>query len=58
MIAAIAMMPVRRRQVFILHRIHEIPQAEVAERMGITQKLVEKHLRLALRGLRGRQGLC
>lgn len=54
LIAAIDAMPLRRRQVFVLCRIHELPQAEVAERMGITRKMVEKHLQLAARGLRRR----
>lgn len=46
--AAIERMPCRRQQVFILHKIHELPQAEVARRMGIGLKAVERHLRLAL----------
>lgn len=41
-------MPCRRQQVFILHKIHELPQAEVAQRMGIGLKAVERHLRLAM----------
>ncbi|MCF3479142.1 sigma-70 family RNA polymerase sigma factor [Stenotrophomonas maltophilia] len=41
-------MPCRRQQVFILHKIHELPQAEVARRMGIGLKAVERHLRLAM----------
>ncbi|MEX5404477.1 RNA polymerase sigma factor [Stenotrophomonas sp. WED208] len=44
----IARMPCRRQQVFILHKIHELPQAEVAQRMGIGLKAVERHLRLAM----------
>lgn len=46
--ATIERMPCRRQQVFILHKIHELPQAEVARRMGIGLKAVERHLRLAL----------
>jgi RNA polymerase sigma factor (sigma-70 family) len=46
--AAIERMPCRRQQVFILHKIHELPQAEVARRMGIGLKAVERHLRLAM----------
>lgn len=46
--AAVQAMPRRRRQVFILHKIHALPQAEVAQRMGIGLKAVERHLRLAM----------
>ncbi|OBU47852.1 RNA polymerase sigma factor [Stenotrophomonas maltophilia] len=48
LIATVSTMPCRRRQVFILHKIHEVPQAEVAQRMGIGLKAVERHLRLAM----------
>lgn len=46
--STIERMPCRRQQVFILHKIHELPQAEVARRMGIGLKAVERHLRLAM----------
>lgn len=46
--ATIERMPCRRRQVFILHKIHALPQADVAQRMGIGLKAVERHLRLAM----------
>ncbi|WP_338141130.1 sigma factor-like helix-turn-helix DNA-binding protein, partial [Stenotrophomonas geniculata] len=32
----------------ILHKIHALPQADVAQRMGIGLKAVERHLRLAM----------
>ena len=54
--AAIRAMPCRRQQVFILHRIHDVPQAQVAHRMGIGLKAVERHLRLAM--LDCRRGLA
>lgn len=44
--AAIAALPPRCREVFVLHKIHEIPQGEVALRLDISLKTVEKHLRL------------
>lgn len=50
-------MPCRRQQVFILHKIHELPQAEVAQRMGIGLKAVERHLRLAMADCRLHAGL-
>lgn len=46
--ATIERMPCRRQQVFILHKVHDVPQAEVARRMGIGVKAVERHLRLAM----------
>lgn len=48
LVAAIRAMPLRRRQVFVLYKIHQLPQAEVARRMDISLKMVEKHLRLAM----------
>lgn len=41
---AIAAMPARRQTVFVMHKIHEMPHAEVALRLGISRKAVEKHL--------------
>ncbi len=34
--------------VFVMHKVHELPQAEVAARLGISLKTVEKHLRLGM----------
>lgn len=53
--AAIAALPPRCREVFVLHKIHEIPQGEVAARLDISPKTVEKHLRLG--GLACRRAL-
>ncbi|MFT4045630.1 MAG: RNA polymerase sigma factor [Solimonas sp.] len=44
----IAAMPPRRREVFVMHKLHELPQAEVAARLGISLKMVEKQLRLGM----------
>ena len=49
---AIEQLPERCQMVFIMHKIHELPQAEVAVRMGISLKTVEKHLRLGLAACR------
>ena len=46
--AAISHLPPRCQAVFIMHKLHEIPQAEVAERLGISLKTVEKHLRVGM----------
>lgn len=49
---AIAELPPRCQMVFVMHKIHELPQAEVAAQMGISLKTVEKHLRLGLAACR------
>ncbi|MFL9924108.1 RNA polymerase sigma factor [Herbaspirillum lusitanum] len=45
---AIESLPPRCREVFVLHKIHEWPQAEVADYLGISIKTVEKHMRIAV----------
>jgi RNA polymerase sigma-70 factor (ECF subfamily) len=45
---AIESLPPRCRDVFVLHKIHEWPQAQVAAHLGISIKTVEKHMRTAL----------
>ncbi len=42
------------RAVFVLHRLEEIPHAEIARRMGISVSMVEKHIAAALVQLRKR----
>lgn len=53
--AAIADLPPRCQQVFVMHKVHELSQQEVADQMGISLKAVEKHLRLGM--IRCRAGL-
>jgi len=48
LIAAISRLPPRCQAVFIMHKLHEVPQAEVAQRLGISLKTVEKHLRVGM----------
>jgi len=45
----IASMPGQTREAFILRRIREMPQREIAARMGISENTVEKHI---VRGIR------
>lgn len=45
----IASMPGQTREAFILRRIRELPQREIAARMGISENTVEKHI---VRGIR------
>lgn len=48
LIAAVEALPPRCREVFIMRRFHDLPQQEIADRLGISRNMVEKHLRLAL----------
>jgi len=41
-------LPPRCREVFILRKVHDRDQAEIAARLGISRNMVEKHLRKAL----------
>ncbi|ENO90458.1 RNA polymerase sigma factor [Thauera linaloolentis] len=45
---AIESLPPRCRDVFVLHKLHEWPQADVAAHLGISVKAVEKHVRIGL----------
>lgn len=54
--AAIAELPPRCQAVFVMHKIHQLPQREVAERLGVSLKTVEKHLRLGMAACRARLG--
>jgi len=49
---AIEGLPVRCREVFVLHRFEGLRQREIAARLGITQSTVEKHIAAALVHLR------
>ncbi|MNT73467.1 putative RNA polymerase sigma factor FecI [compost metagenome] len=46
--AAIDEMPARQREAFLLYRYDELRCEEIASRMGISVRAVEKHLQLAL----------
>jgi RNA polymerase sigma-70 factor (ECF subfamily) len=50
--AAIARLPARCREVYLLHRIEGMTYPEIAHRSGISSKAVEKHISRALRLLR------
>lgn len=49
--AAIDAMPPRRREVFLLHRIEELTYPQIARRIGVSVKAVEKHMHLAMKQL-------
>ncbi|MFI3281771.1 MAG: RNA polymerase sigma-70 factor [Rikenellaceae bacterium] len=50
-------MPQRRRQIFTLKRFESLSNKEIAERMGISQRTVEKHLEMAIKQLRHSMGI-
>lgn len=49
---AIDQLPPRCREVFILHKVHGLPHADVAHTLGISRNMVEKHVIRAYRQLR------
>lgn len=42
-------LPVRQRQVFLLHRVHEMPQREIAEELDISVNMVTQHFGRAMK---------
>lgn len=46
--AAIAELPPKCRQVFLLHKFMELSHADIAARLGISQNMVEKHVMKAM----------
>lgn len=53
---AISALPEKCKIVFIMHKIHELPQAEVATKLNISIKMVEKHLRIGMLACRTKLG--
>lgn len=45
-------LPPRCRDVFILHKLHEVPQEEIAARLGISRNMVARHVMRAMQDLR------
>jgi RNA polymerase sigma-70 factor, ECF subfamily len=50
---AIAQLPPRRREVFLLHRQHHLTYEEIGELLGLSERTVEHHISNALKVLRG-----
>lgn len=48
---AISTLPERRRQVFVMSRVDMLPNEEIASRLGLSIRTVEKHIELALKDL-------
>lgn len=49
---AIDTLPPRCQQVFLLHRLHDMPQAEIAQALGISRNMVARHVMRAMATLR------
>ncbi len=45
---AIDTLPPRCRQIFVMRMHEDIPQDEIAKRLGITRNMVDRHLRIAI----------
>lgn len=41
-------LPSRQRQVFLLHRLHDMPQQEIADELGISRNMVTQHFTKAM----------
>lgn len=52
--AAVEELPPRCRQVFLLHRVHELSTEEIAVRIGIGERMARRYLARALEHLRAR----
>lgn len=49
LLAIIEALPARARQVFLLHRIHGMPQREIADELGVSVNMVTQHFTRAMR---------
>lgn len=54
--AAIRDLPPRCRDAFLLHRFEDLSYRQIAERLGVSVSMVEKHLAEALRRLKAARG--
>jgi RNA polymerase sigma-70 factor (ECF subfamily) len=45
---AIETLPPRCRQVFVMRMLEDVPQDEIASRLGISKNMVDRHLRIAI----------
>jgi RNA polymerase sigma-70 factor (ECF subfamily) len=48
LLTVIEALPARQRQVFLLHRIHGMPQREIADELGISLNMVTQHFGRAM----------
>jgi len=52
LVRTIESLPPRCRQAFVLHRIDGLPQAQIAQHMGVSVNMVERHIMLAIAACR------
>jgi RNA polymerase sigma factor (sigma-70 family) len=50
-LAAIDAMPPRRREVFLMHRVEDLTYGQIARRLNVSVKAVQKHVYAAMRQL-------
>jgi len=55
-LAVIEDLPPRCRQVFVMRRLQDMDQAEIARSLGISRNMVEKHMRTAMMHILQRLG--
>lgn len=41
-------LPSRQRQIFLLHKLHDMPQQEIADELGISRNMVTQHFTKAM----------
>lgn len=49
---AVEALPGRRGEILKLNKLEDVPKDEIAEKMGLSVRTVEKHLELAMKELR------
>ncbi len=52
LVRTIEALPPRCRQAFVLHKIDGLPQMQIAEQMGVSLNMVERHIMLAVAACR------
>lgn len=52
LLAVITALPPRCRQAFVMHRFDGLSHGDIAERMGISRKMVEQHIKVAMQACR------
>ena len=50
-------LPARQRQVFLLHRLHDMPQQEIADELGISRNMVTQHFSKAMVSIQRQWGV-
>lgn len=51
-------LPSRQRQVFLLHKLHDMPQQEIAYELGISRNMVTQHFTRAMAAIHQKWGVA